>query len=142
MLNPTNFNFVTMPNPKGFIFVFTILVAVFAVLLTWRQMSAGDSISGAPAYEAPLREDNSGLKVIPKCYHIELFPGHSIRDLSTAISQDVQPYVSHVFEKLFLEDGEVLFVVEGVEDELLAAIRAYRGVKLINRDYVPEFDEI
>ncbi|KAI1862717.1 hypothetical protein JX265_007154 [Neoarthrinium moseri] len=123
--------------------VFTVLVATFAVLLTWRKISAGDSISqNEPPYEAPLMEDDSGLQVIPKFYQILLFPGHSISDLSTAIGQDIQPHISHVFDELHVEPGDVIFTVKDVDDKLLASIRAYKSVKIVYLDYTPELDDV
>ncbi|KAI1840422.1 hypothetical protein JX266_013389 [Neoarthrinium moseri] len=106
-------------------------------------MSAGHSISqNILPYEAPLIEDDSDLQVIPKFYQILLFPGHSVSDLSTAIGQDIQPHISHVFDDLHSEDGDLIFSVKDVEDELLATLRTYKGVKIVYRAYTPELDEV
>lgn len=93
-----------------------------------------------PPYLAPFPEKgDNDPRVIPRAYAISLFPDHTIDDLSAAVGRDVQPFVQTVLE---FHDGEVGIAlgVRNVDDDLLAAIRTYRGVRLVERSSKPELD--
>jgi hypothetical protein len=86
------------------------------------------------AYEAPfpVRGKEPPEDIIPGAYGIVLAKGRTVDDVSRAIGRDIGPYVDTVVDNpSFVEEYGLHFSVTGVDDELLAAIRSYEGVVLV-----------
>jgi len=95
----------------------------------------------APPYQAPIGNGNFDPNDVARgCYMIKLAPGHSIRDVSDAIGTDIEPYIAYVFSFSAPPDSGVRFRVTGMDDSLFAAIRGYRGVRMVEYDIKLELD--
>lgn len=96
----------------------------------------------AGPYQAPFPDERSSDElIIPHSYSVHLFPGRSIDDLSTAIERDIKPLVGVIINPSRDKEKEgLMFGVYRIEDELLAAIRTYRGVEMVERNYRAEPD--
>lgn len=93
----------------------------------------------ASPYQAPFGDDEHAdpKDIVPGSYSIKLAPGYSIQDVSDATGINIETYVISVFPP----NSGVRFHVMGVDDSVLTAIRGYRGVKFVGRDYYLNLDK-
>ncbi|KAL2212797.1 hypothetical protein CC79DRAFT_1365064 [Sarocladium strictum] len=111
----------------------------FAILLGWHQFTR---LNNGPEtemfqYKAPFPDENSTDElIIPLAYVVHLSPGRSVDELNDAIARDINPFITGILNpSRDVEKDALIFSVSAVEDDLLASVRAWRGVKMVERDY-------
>ncbi|KAH8801355.1 hypothetical protein F5884DRAFT_757005 [Xylogone sp. PMI_703] len=113
-----------------------LLGCLLITFLSWKENTSfvlfSERLFGPWKAPFPDEKPSSDFPFIPKHFAICLHPGNSVQDVSTAIGRDLQPYVSTVFDD---DDLGIIFVIHDAENDLVTAIRTYRGVRLVQRDY-------
>src|SRR5688572_12038182 len=123
-----------MARITGRTYALMVFGVVVAMVLAWYNITVVNVFPGSTGpYTAPFPDEkSSGELMIPHSYIIHLFPGHSIDTLNAAIAQDIMPLMGVIINPSRDEEREgLIFGVYRVEDELLAAIRTYRGVERV-----------
>jgi hypothetical protein len=91
-------------------------------------------------YQAPL-DDCIGT-LVPGGYMVKLQPGHSLKDHSAAIGTEIKPHLESMREdNKFYGLVSIFYVARDIDEELLASIRADRGVYRVACDQMslPDF---
>jgi hypothetical protein len=114
----------------------TFLIRALAILSTW---SIAGPCTNSPlalqqacprTYQAPI-EACGDASVIPDSYVIWLFPDVSMEEHSGAVGRDMRIFRrSQIFDD---EDG-IVYTVQNLDDDVLNAVRADRGVQLVECD--------
>jgi hypothetical protein len=107
--------------------------ALLTVILTCTAATACQSSQQIPfkattcsSYEAPLKNcDYHPELTIPESYLVDLEPGYTLIQHSEAIGFAIEPFITHIFPLL---GPSIAYGANGITDEMLAAIRADKGV--------------
>ncbi|KAH8891620.1 hypothetical protein GQ53DRAFT_823636 [Thozetella sp. PMI_491] len=100
----------------------------FATFLGWRLWEGAPQpwISSIPD-QKPYNDD-----FIPKQYFVHLYPGNTIKDVGIATGRDIESFINTVFD---FKDGKgLVFAIHEAKDDLVAAIRSFQGVRLVERN--------
>jgi hypothetical protein len=123
-------------NPSWKYVVPLLALILFVVIARGysRQHTLFSSAAASPPYEAPLRR-NRRLYTYPGQFIVTLFPGHSLQAHSKAIGIDITPYIVRTFERNYKD--RIVYACKGVDDRLLASIRADLGVEHVDCECKP-----
>ncbi|KAK3314307.1 hypothetical protein B0H66DRAFT_537554 [Apodospora peruviana] len=123
-----------------------VFALVLAASLAWQTTTTTMGSSAAKPYKAPLTPEGTDPKkdlVEPISYLVYLAPGHTLEKLSEAIGRDITPYVRNVVDfDYYVENNQVVFVAERVDDKLLDDIRSDTGVEQVQYNGKWRLDDI
>lgn len=117
----------------------TITGSLFPVLPSLLTCMPGELSQCSASYQAPMRFWGAPEEIYSEAYTVYLFPGHSLQQHFEAIYEDLKPYNLGVLDAIYLD--KVVYVVQKVNDEMLAAIRSDPGVEFVDYDYMAYADE-
>lgn len=89
-------------------------------------------------YQAPFSNPNAYLEeppIVADAYIIHFAHGHSIEKHSSAIGQDITPYI-HQYEET-KDKNEIIYSGQSISESLLTTIRADPGVSLVEYKLSP-----
>jgi hypothetical protein len=97
------------------------------------QVVVATAASSNAKYQAPFGNHVAPEDRIAGMYDVFLQPGYTVAQLSKTIGRDMQAFIDYTYPPRRTRDA-VYFHVKGVGDDLLAVLRADRGVKNIEWD--------
>ncbi|TVY84749.1 Cobalt/magnesium transport protein CorA [Lachnellula suecica] len=94
--------------------------------------SSNPAIPQATTFEAELHCGALPAEIVPASFDVYLSQGHSLEQHFAAISIDLTPYIVSRLDWVFHTVG---YAVDGIGDDMLKAIRADEGVRLVECNY-------
>ncbi|KAF2191788.1 hypothetical protein K469DRAFT_718807 [Zopfia rhizophila CBS 207.26] len=92
--------------------------------------------------KAPMRyceEPEDPFEIVPGSFIVYLIPGHSLEQHNQAVGTNMGPYITGIFSIVYPD--KVVYTCEGVNDDLLVAIRKDCGVEWVGCDHGPGIPE-
>src|SRR5579871_5661040 len=109
--------------------VLLLIVCIIATLAVACPNPTSIFNSKSRPYEAPLIYFDPRSPISPNSYIVYFRKGHTRVDHEAAIGTSIAPYVRFTFDDLYPD--KFVYSCDNVGDELLAAIRADRGVEMV-----------
>jgi hypothetical protein len=114
--------------------VFTLFVIIARLYSRQQTFLSFAAPAASPPYEAPLRRSRR-CYIYPGQFIVYLIPGHSLPAHSKTIGIDITPYIIETFDRTYKD--RIAYACKGVDDKLLASIRADLGVDHVDCESKP-----